>query len=248
MNCKMRSNAELAQKIEELETLVTDLAAKFEEKTKDKDVGDDEVANLRASVKFMSDQFDDMVKKRDELVASNKALVASNKELVAKNGALEKRVANLEQYSRLNNVEIKGVPVTKGESCAAILTAIGVAIDCPVSSSDLDVVHRVPTKSDDLNIIARFCCREKKNDFVRKARKARLRTNQIGFADEAHEPVYVNDHLTYENKILFAKALKLKKEHSWQFLWTDNCQIKARKTCDSKVYRISSEADLRIFR
>lgn len=244
----MPTNAELAKKIEELETLVTDLASKFEAKTIDKDVDVDEVADLQESVKFMSKQYDDMVKERDELVASNKALVASNKELVAKNAALEKRVANLEQYSRLNNVEIKKVPVTKGENCAAILTAIGDAIDCPISSADLDAIHRVPTKSDDLNIIARFCCRDKKNDFVRKARKARLRTNQIGFSGEEHEPVYVNDHLTHENKILFAMALKLKKEHSWQFLWTDNCLIKARKTCDSKVYRISSEADLRIFR
>lgn len=239
----MPTNAELTKRIEELESLVAGLASKLEGKAERKG----EVDELRASVDFMSTQFDDLLKRREELVTSNKALLASNKDLVAKNEALEKRLANMEQYSRLNNAEIKGVPVTKGENCLAILTAIGDAIDCPVSSADLDVVHRVPTKGEGMNIIARFCSREKKNDFARKARKARVMTNQIGFSDQSHDPVYVNDHLTYENKKLFAQALALKKTHSWQFLWTDNCQIKARKMCDSKVFRISSEADLRCF-
>lgn len=239
----MPTNAELAKRIEELESLVAGLASKLEEKAEKKG----EVDELRESVDFMSGQFDDLLKGREELVTSNKALVASNKELVAKNEALEKRLANIEQYSRLNNVEIKGVPVTKGENCLAILAAIGDAVDCPVSSGDLDIVHRVPTKGEGMNIIARFCSRDKKNDFARKARKARVITSQIGFSDQPHNPVYVNDHLTYENKKLFAQALALKKAHSWQFLWTDNCQIKARKMCDSKVFRISSEADLRIF-
>lgn len=243
LNYTMPTNAELAKRIEELESLVAGLASKLEEKAEKKG----EVDELRESVDFMSGQFDDLLKGREELVTSNKALVASNKELVAKNEALEKRLANIEQYSRLNNVEIKGVPVTKGENCLAILAAIGDAVDCPVSSGDLDIVHRVPTKGEGMNIIARFCSRDKKNDFARKARKARVITSQIGFSDQPHNPVYVNDHLTYENKKLFAQALALKKAHSWQFLWTDNCQIKARKMCDSKVFRISSEADLRIF-
>lgn len=243
LNYTMPTNAELAKRIEELESLVAGLASKLEEKAEKKG----EVDELRESVDFMSGQFDDLLKGREELVTSNKALVASNKELVAKNEALEKRLTNIEQYSRLNNVEIKGVPVTKGENCLAILAAIGDAVDCPVSSGDLDIVHRVPTKGEGMNIIARFCSRDKKNDFARKARKARVITSQIGFSDQPHNPVYVNDHLTYENKKLFAQALALKKAHSWQFLWTDNCQIKARKMCDSKVFRISSEADLRIF-
>lgn len=97
------------------------------------------------------------------------------------------------------------------------------------------------------NIIARFVSRDKKNDFVKKARKARLNTRDIGFFGEARVPVFVNDHLTSENKKLFSKALELKKQFRWRFLWTDNCRIKARKTKDSKVYRIATENDQRVF-
>nr|XP_037289565.1 uncharacterized protein LOC119183358 [Rhipicephalus microplus] len=178
--------------------------------------------------------------RQDELVTANRALSA-------KNEALEKKVADLEQYSRLNNVEIKGVPVTQNEDCLAIVKTIGNAIGCSVSPSDLDVVHRVATKSKEKNIIARFCCREKKGEFVRRARKARLRTGQSGFSGSTDAAVFVNDHLTVENKRLFSKALALKKEKSWQFLWTDNCQIKARQTSSSKVFILKSENDLRVF-
>lgn len=242
----MVTNAELAKKVEhlesiineKLESLVTSLASSIKNKLKEN--GLDETVSLSESVQVMSDLFDEMKEKQEELLASNKALVA-------RNAALEKKVADLEQYSRMNNVEIKGVPVTEKEDCAAILKTVGEAIQCPVLPTDLDVVHRVPTKSAGKNIIARFCCREKKNEFVRKARKARLSTNQIGFSSENGSPVFVNDHLTVDNKKLFAQALALKKEHNWEFLWTDNCQIKARKTGDSKVYRIASESDLRVF-
>lgn len=242
----MVSNAELAKKVEKLESLINkkleslvdNLASSIKNKLKQN--GLDENVSLSESVQVMSDLFDEMKARQDELLASNKALVA-------RNAVLEKKVADLEQYSRMNNIEIKGIPVTEKEDCAVILKTVGEAIGCPVLPSDIDVVHRVPTKSSGKNIIARFCCREKKHEFVRKARKARLSTNQIGFSSENSSPVFVNDHLTFENKKLFAQALARKKEHNWEFLWTDNCQIKARKTGDSKVHRIASESDLRVF-
>ncbi|KAH7933881.1 hypothetical protein HPB49_018818 [Dermacentor silvarum] len=138
--------------------------------------------------------------------AKQDELVAANRSLSAKNEALEKKVADLEQYSRLNNVEIKGVPVTQNEDCFSIVKTIGNAIGFPVSPSDLDVVHRVATKSKEKNIIARFCCREKKGEFVRRARKARLRTGQIGFSGSTDAAVFVNDHLTFENKRLARRS------------------------------------------
>lgn len=98
------------------------------------------------------------------------------------------------------------------------------------------------------NIIARFCSRDKKQEFLSKARKAKLHTNDLGFPGPHHYPLYVNDHLTVENKRLFAKALSLKREKGWAFLWTDNCHIKARQSNESRVYRIRTEADLSIFR
>nr|XP_037273122.1 zinc finger protein 35-like [Rhipicephalus microplus] len=81
-------------------------------------------------------------------------------------------------------------------------------------------------------------------EFVSKARKAKQCLSDIGLPEAANNPVYINDHLTPENKALFSQALASKKGNNRKFLWTDNCQIKARKTTESKVLRITCEADL----
>lgn len=242
----MVSCAELAKRIDALESkLKSSLDAFVEEavaklKQKMDDLGAPDSLQLAKSVEFVSDDYDSLKAKYAEVVEANKILTARNK-------ALEERMADLEQYSRLNNIEIKGVPVTKGEDCGAILKSVAEALECPIEASDIDTIHRVPAFSGEKNIIARFCSRDKKNEFIRRARKARLRANQIGFSKECDSPVYLNDHLTMANKKLFAKALALKKEKKWQFLWTENCQIKARWNEESKVFRIATESDLKIF-
>lgn len=203
--------------------------------------------------------FSDIKTQLNELVASaehmnglveslrkdNASLIAENKALKNQNVALSRKVAQMEQYSRINNVEIKGIPVTEGEDCAAVMQTIGDTIDCKLSPTDIDVVHRVATmKEGTKNLLARFCSRAKKAEFVSKARKAKLCLQDIGLSGAINSPVYINDHLTPENKALFSEALTLKKANNWKFLWTDNCQIKARRTTDSKVLRITCEADL----
>lgn len=95
--------------------------------------------------------------------------------------------------------------------------------------------------------MARYCSCEKKNEFVRKARKARLKSRALGFSGEGTHAVSIIYHHSQDNKMLFAKALALGKDKQWACLWTDNCQIKARKSTDSAVFRIKSESDLSIF-
>lgn len=249
----MPTNVELCKRVELLESA-------FEEKLNDV-VGKvvlavreriaDEACSVNADMKSEIEEFRRSLSFMNEMVEKlkkeNDALKATNQSLTSRNSVLEKRLSEMEQYSRKNNVEIKGVPSTKGESCVAIVQAIGDKVECPVSESDLDVVHRVPSKADTPHIIVRFCSRAKKAEFLSKARKARLQTKDLGMHEAGSRAVYVNEHLTPENKRLFAKALKLKKENEWQFLWTDDCLIKARKTEDSKVLRIREEADLEIF-
>lgn len=211
----MPSNAELARDVEALRL---------------------EIAGMHESLRMINQLYEESKEKYNAVSAENKTLVKENEKL-------SRRIADLEQYSRINNVEIRGVPSTQGESCVAVLQKIGEKIGCHVPPTDLDTVHRVPAKKDK-NIIARFCSRTKKAEFISKARKARLNATTLGFPPSAETKVFVNDHLTQENKRLFAQALELKKQHNWRFLWTDNCRIKARKTEGSRVYVISCTSDL----
>lgn len=250
----MPTNVELAKRLDMLEGLFQGKIAEVLEDVTSKvkaslmaDTGPvvveelkKEIEEFRRSLTFMDGTVERLTKERDQLRAANKAMAVRNEEL-------ERRVSELEQYSRKNNIEVKGIPCTKGESCLAIIQEIGNKIECPINESDIDIVHRVPSSSDAKHIIARFCSRAKKADFVSKARKARLQTSNIGFPANDASPLYVNEHLTQENKRLFAKSLSLKRENNWQFLWTDDCVIKARKTTDSKVFRIRNETDLAVF-
>lgn len=63
-----------------------------------------------------------------------------------------------------------------------------------------------------------------------KAQRTRLQTNDLGVSGNDVQPVHVHDHLTQQNKKILSVTLKLKKQRKGQFLWTDDCLIKARKT------------------
>lgn len=214
----MPSNAELAKEIEVFRA---------------------EMAEMRESMKLLNEMCEGAKKENANLIKENKSLKVLNKQLT-------KRLGDLEQYSRSNNVEIRGVPVRKDEKCLQIVQEIGNKANCPVLVTDIDIVHRVPAKNGTPHIIARFCTRAKKVEFCSQARKARLNTANIGIQSRKDEPIFINDHLTPEKKRLFAQALALKKENNWKYLWTDNGVIKARKTDVSKVHRITDTDDLTI--
>ncbi|KAH6938153.1 hypothetical protein HPB50_007316 [Hyalomma asiaticum] len=143
-----------------------------------------EVAELEASLVMFNDLC-------ERVKNDNEALTKANKVLRDENIKLSKQMCDLEQYSRLNNVELKGIPETKGEDCLAVKD-IGEKIGCPVADTDIDTAHRVPAKNGS-NIIARFCSRNKKAEFAKKARKARLSAADIGFPHSTGpKPVYVD--------------------------------------------------------
>lgn len=250
----MVSCAELARRIDELEALLNSNMAETVEKVYariklDADASAPDVASMKRELDGLVDSVKMLNALVEETRAENSSLAAANEALTAQNAALTKRMAEIEQYSRINNVELKGIPCTQGEDCTAIVKAIGTKVSCAISDTDIDVIHRVPTKAGtSQNIIARFCSRSKKQEFISKARKARLNTNDLDFPGPENYPVYINDHLTPDNKRLFAKALAIKKEKGWLHLWTDNGHIKTRQTNDSRVFRIASEADLSVYR
>lgn len=200
-----------------------------------------EVDDIKKAMDFMSCKF-------EAAKSENSHLISDNKHLKETNQLLLQKIGHLEQYSRLNNLEIRGVPTTQGENCRNIVELLGDKVGCALKPEDIDTAHRVPTRdASNKNIIVRFCSRDKRTEFLRKARKSRPKTDLLGFSGAQEKPIYVNEHLTSDNKRLFSKALALKKQMKWAFLWTDSCAIKARQTLDSVVHRISCDADLHVF-
>lgn len=163
-----------------------------------------------------------------------------NAELRSELAALRNDVVDMKQYSRRNNVEIKGVSFHAAENLVNMVIALAGKVKVDLSPADFDALHRVPTKEKDKqNIIVKFCSRVTRDYFVLQARKSRSL-----FDETSRERIYVNDHLCPERKILLGKAIQKKKSSHWKYVWVSESKILARKEDGSRVVQIRTEADL----
>ncbi|KAG8317656.1 hypothetical protein J6590_023001 [Homalodisca vitripennis] len=117
------------------------------------------------------------------------------------------RFEELDQYNRNRNVQIDGVPETKGEAMSNIIKKVFEILDVPIDYElDIQAGHRVPTqrKSGQKPIIFQFSNRQKRNLFLAKAKEKRNLLKPTNFVADAPETkVYINEHLTIYNKELF---------------------------------------------
>lgn len=213
-----------------------------------------ELRSVHQSLEYSSNAADEFKKALTELRALTSEVKKAKEdyaELKKENNTLteklmkaEARISELEQYSRLNNVEIKGLPATVRERAHDMAIKIAEAIEVPLDLAEIDIAHSVPTKKEnEVNIIVRFMSRSKRNVFLAAAKKLKLSTSKIGF-EGPDQRVYVNEHLTPENKRLLGATISRKKQVSWKHVWTRNGAVFARKTDDSNVLRIYSLIDL----
>lgn len=153
-----------------------------------------------------------------------------------------------EQWTRLNNIEIKGIPQTNHENLFELIGRIGSKIDYPVSKAQINFIARVPTREKDhaKPIIVSFLNRYVKEDFIAAARLAfkasPLFTGQINMS--GNQRIYVNDHLTMQNKALLAKVKKAAAEANFQYTWVKHSKIHVRKTDTSPPIVLKTEKDL----
>lgn len=140
-------------------------------------------------------------------------------------------------------MEIIGLPRTADENLKATVGKMATCLGIEMSDGDIDVAHRVPSRDKDKpNVVVRFATRTYRDKFLTAARKTRLNTSHLSL--EHNDPIYVNEHLCLENKILFRKARQVKAEKKWKFAWVSQGRILMRKAENSAVEHIQSEDDL----
>ncbi|KAG7310500.1 hypothetical protein JYU34_003287 [Plutella xylostella] len=163
-----------------------------------------------------------------------------------------------DQYARMNNLEISGVPVNKGENLINILHSICAKVGITMQDSDLDSIHRVRrfpsggaaggAERPDArppSIIVRFTRRRAKDQLLAGVRARRgLSSADLGLPGPAAQ-LYVSDHLTPANKLLLKRARELKSELNFTYLWVRDCKIYMRKSDNAKVVVINNECDLK---
>lgn len=146
----------------------------------------------------------------------------------------------------MNNLEIKGVPIANNEDLYTVVSQIGELIKCPIPKQHINYIARVPMRNDKTNKSIVVCVHNRylKDDFVAAAKKRTITPADLGLQGSGMR-VFVNDHLTLENKLLLNKAKAFGKERNFAFTWVKGCKIFMRKNPTSPVLNIKSEADLK---
>ncbi|KAL0821372.1 hypothetical protein ABMA28_005960 [Loxostege sticticalis] len=142
-----------------------------------------------------------------------------------------------DQQGRINNLEISGVPQTKGENLYNVLHMIATKIGFALSSADVDFIHRV----------RRFTTKAPRNNLHTHEAAVRARrglTTADLDIDGASSPIFINDHLTPHNKVIYARARRLGKELGYKYIWLNDCKIFLRKSDTTKSILINNEKDL----
>ncbi|XP_045457738.1 uncharacterized protein LOC123667950 [Melitaea cinxia] len=203
-----------------------------------------EILNLKESFEFNSAKLESLESRVSD-VENQVAKIQQSELKLSEDVALLKRDnTNREQWSRLNNLEIKGVPLKTNENLFNIIENISKIVGYAFPKTQINYIARVPTHgSKDKSIIVSFINRYIKEEFIAASRAhKRITTKEIGFAEDRF--IYINDHLVPELKKLLTKTKELAKNKEYRYVWVKYGKIHVRKNDKSPVQIISKELDL----
>lgn len=212
-----------------------------------------EMSELSTSVQFVSDKLDasnmlmeDIKSKFSELQKENECLRAKNEVLGREVDDLRERMRNMEQYSRVKNIEISGLPVTQGENISDLVADVGAALGVEMQSNDVAAAHRVPSFKSDREpaLIIQFTSRTMKEQWMAKSRKKKNLTARDVNQHFPIKRVYINDHLSPENKKFLAKLKQKGRDLGYTFIWSRDGKFFVRKSEGEPVKRINTYDDM----
>uniref|UniRef100_A0A8D8Z9A5 FP protein C-terminal domain-containing protein n=2 Tax=Cacopsylla melanoneura TaxID=428564 RepID=A0A8D8Z9A5_9HEMI len=212
-----------------------------------------ELKEFEQCLTFNSEKMEEMMTKMDGIQDSLKKITVRQQKLEEKNKELEKtlmkveqRNEELEQYTRNKNIQLDGIPKLETENLEEIMKEIGKKIEVPIENKDIDVIHRIPTRSTTAPepIVVQFLTRKMRDNIVQKAKTSRISTKDLKM-NCTERPIFINEHLTPLRKQILFEARKLKTDQNYKFLWVKGCKIFIRKTETSPVIQLNCMEDLK---
>ena len=211
----------------------------------EKDVQVSEISAIHKKL----DRLLDLEEKRNAEINEMKSLIRQLTESLKKNSEtinnLRTELEETQQYQRINNLIIDGIPELEREDTSELVIKMGKAIGLDIDRRDIDISHRLPkNKKQHSPIIVKFTRRTVKTDILKNRRNlVNVSSNQI-VKGSSNNKIYVNEHLTKRNQALFSSARKLKEEGLIIDVWIRDCKIFYKLNQDSAMRRISNAEDL----
>ncbi|KAG7305873.1 hypothetical protein JYU34_008416 [Plutella xylostella] len=225
-----------------------------------------EMTEFTASLNYTSE---DIVQFRQELTEMKGQLKELDyyksevKTLRAEVSELRQVLEDKEQRHFLKDVEITGLTETNGENLTQVVNVLSNKLGVQLDPRDVDDVRRVAARGGGGGggsggsggagagamerprpVVLTFTRRAPRDQLIRAARVRRgITTDMLEIAGNSRR-VFINEHLTKENRVLFSKARAVGADLKYKFTWTSNCNVFMRRTETSPVLRITSEAML----
>lgn len=209
-------------------------------------------SELMTSVNFCSNKITDFEAQLLEMKKNTSkidVIMAENRKLRTELDQMNMRLNGLEQMSRINNLEIVGIPERENENLLQIVEKISQVVDSKLDVADIDCVHRVPLNKNGTsqikNIVVKLHSRRKKEDLMAAFKQSKRNTESNSLKIEGvSEQIFINEHLTIQNKLLFKEAREIAKAKHYKYVWVKHCNIYMRKDDNSRILQIRSHDSL----
>lgn len=195
-----------------------------------------------------------------EVLEKNKTLEKDVSKLQGELAAANAKINHLENFTRLDNLIITGLPLidysdaastsanrdaveTSASTERAVLNFFNTTLNVPVESKDISIAHRLKsTAAQSLpNIIVRFSNRKARNDVY--AARRRLQRSERRHDEQA---IYINEDLTKETASIFKQAREMVRRKILHRCWTGGGFVYVKKTETTPVpVKIVKPEDLR---
>lgn len=122
---------------------------------------------------------------------------------------------------------------------------IGVPINFAV---DIQAAHRIPARGDSAQpIIIKFTNQQLRNRFIAEAKKKKLSCKDLNYTNNFNTKIYVNDHLSPDNKKLLYEAKNCVRNKSAKSAWSNGGKIYIKRNDNSPPTLIRDLRDLKTF-
>ena len=138
---------------------------------------------------------------------------------------LRNEVDGIQQYLKINNLEIVGLPPPDDEdNDESNVVKLCNSLNVRINYTDIDICHVIPSTRKDKKrvIICRFISRKDKHHILNAKkvnRSLKYKNNEI----------FIYEHLSQTNRRLYALASQMKYELNYKYLWTRNGSVFIRK-------------------
>ena len=201
-----------------------------------------EITDLKNSYKLETDTLKkeiDVLKKEVSDLTENKA---NDSEFIE----VERDCAELQQYTRRNNIEICGIPTSvSNDKLEDKVIEIAASVDIDIQKSDIEACHRLHKRSWDqgpARTIVRFVNRKHAEKLLRKNKE--FSKPSIFAKAGLSQKIYINNNLCSYYRFLWGKVKILYNQRAINSFWVYNGNIYIKFLDDDDSLKVTHINDL----